>query len=86
MVAENFDASLKRVLVHEGGCSNDRNDRWRRDLSPHIALRMRATCCPNLYRRRCGLFLGGSVPVIVRYHAASDCCSALAAARSDCPR
>ena len=26
MVAENFDASLKRVRVHEGGYSNDRDD------------------------------------------------------------
>lgn len=26
MVAENFDASLKRVLRHEGGYSNDKND------------------------------------------------------------
>jgi lysozyme family protein len=26
MAAENYDASLKRVLVHEGGYSNDKND------------------------------------------------------------
>jgi hypothetical protein len=40
----------------------------------------------SFYRRRCGLCFGGSVPVIARYHAASDCASALAAARSDCAR
>jgi hypothetical protein len=40
----------------------------------------------NFHRRRCGLCFGGSVPVNARYHAASDCRSALAAARSDCPR
>ena len=40
----------------------------------------------NFYRRRCGLCFGGSVPVIARYHAASDCTRALAAARSDCAR
>ena len=38
------------------------------------------------YRRRRGLGFGGSVPVIARYHAASDCASALSAARSDCAR
>jgi hypothetical protein len=38
------------------------------------------------YRRRRGLDFGGSVPVIARYHAASDCASALSAARSDCAR
>jgi hypothetical protein len=41
---------------------------------------------PSFYRRRYDLCFGGSVPVIARYHAASDCTRALAAARSDCPR
>lgn len=27
----------------------------------------------NFYCRRCGLCFGGSIPVIARYHAASDC-------------
>jgi hypothetical protein len=40
----------------------------------------------SFYRRRYGLCFGGSVPVIARYHAASDCTRALAAARSDCSR
>ena len=38
------------------------------------------------YHRQRGLYFGGSVPVIARYHAASDCASALSAARSDCAR
>ena len=40
----------------------------------------------SIYRRRRGLGFGGSVPVIARYHAASDCASALSAARFDCAR
>jgi hypothetical protein len=36
------------------------------------------------YWRRCSFCFGGAVPVIARYHAASDCARALAAARSDC--
>src|SRR4029453_13926414 len=37
----------------------------------------------SVYRRRCGLCFGGSVPVIARYHAASAWGRALARATSD---